>query len=196
MPVTLPVILSVRSLGRSACLFWAVILSPIASLPLEFGQRPWGSFSFGQIKPAIAQTIHRDYDFTIPIPETGKVTIRLPMQKIPSDRPFTVCPPNTALLDFAESSRSLLMICSDEQDKTYGKYWIQRVVGRRTYIRLTAPPKPNGQHPGFKQGRETEYFLYADSARPEQHNAYLEIYDRRTGQGKGEALLYHYSSRY
>jgi hypothetical protein len=145
---------------------------------------------------AIAQTIQRDYDFSTPIPETGKVTIRLPMKQIPSDRPFTVCPPQTVLLDFAESSRSLLMICSDEQDKTYGKYWIQRMAGRRTYLRLTAPPRPDRSHPGFKQGRETEYFLYADSARPGQNNAYLEVYDRRTGKGTGEALLYHYSSRY
>ena len=87
---------------------------------------------------AIAEfTIKRDYEYQTPLPQTGKVTIRLPIQDLPADSLFESCPKKSYLQDFAESSHYLVMVCRDKTNKLK-KYWLQKTIKTGKVLRLTA----------------------------------------------------------
>lgn len=144
---------------------------------------------------AIAQeSFKRDYEFSTPISKTGKVTIRKPIQDLPAKSIFTSCPSKSSLQDFAESSSFLVMICRDQKNKAQ-KYWIQKNKKTGSILRLTAKDLPNSQ-PALWRSGDYQVYIYHDGRNPELINAYLESYNTKTKQGRGEALLYYYSYNY
>ncbi|TYQ23991.1 hypothetical protein PseudUWO311_20740 [Pseudanabaena sp. UWO311] len=141
---------------------------------------------------AIADDIFkRDYDFSTPIPATGKVTIRKPIQDLPKKSLFASCPVKSDLQDFAESTSFLVMICRDQKN-VLQKYWIQKNKKTGSVLRLTAKDLPNSQPSVWKSGNYQVY-LYHDGRNPQLINAYLESCNMKTKKGRAEALLYYYS---
>jgi hypothetical protein len=133
----------------------------------------------------------RDYEFSTPIPTTGKVTIRKPILDLPKKSLFASCPAKSDLQDFAESTSFLVMICRDQQN-VLQKYWIQKNKKTGAVVRLTARDLPNSQPSMWKSGNYQVY-LYHDGRNPELINAYLESYNMKAKKGRAEALLYYYS---
>jgi hypothetical protein len=143
---------------------------------------------------AIASDFNRDYEFSTPLPQTGKVTIRQPIQALPAKSLFDRCPVKSHLEAFAESTHFLVMVCRDNSNDLK-KYWIQKTLKTGKVLRLTAEDKPHSQPANWTHG-DYSVSIYADGARPELTNAYLESYNTKTQQGRAEALLYHYSTFY
>lgn len=142
---------------------------------------------------AIAEfTIKRDYEYQTPLPQTGKVTIRLPIQDLPVASLFESCPKQSYLQEFAESTHFLVMVCRDQKNDLK-KYWLQKTKKTGKILRLTAQDQPYSQPSLWKSG-DYQVNLYADGIG--QGNAYVESYNMKTEQGRGEALLYHYSKFY
>ncbi|PZO43482.1 MAG: hypothetical protein DCF19_05965 [Pseudanabaena frigida] len=138
--------------------------------------------------------VKRDYDFATLLPQTGKVTIRKPIQDLPAQSLFESCPPQSYLQDFAESTHFLVMVCRDRRNE-FQKYWIQKNKKTGSILRLTAQDKPQSEPSLWKNGVYS-VSLYIDGRSPELTNAYLESYNLKTQQGRAEALLYHYSEFY
>ncbi|WP_374790837.1 hypothetical protein [Aerosakkonema funiforme] len=141
--------------------------------------------------PNLAQEMQYDYAPNTRIPAIGRVTIRDNIRNLPANKRFTRCPSNSNLIEFAESTNYLVMICSDERDRNRHKYWIQRSKHNRLILRLIAsfdvrgvPDYPNGQY---------TYYIYADGGG--RINAYLERCNQ-TRRCVSEALFYHYSRWY
>ncbi|CAN1211416.1 DUF928 domain-containing protein [Tumidithrix helvetica PCC 7403] len=143
---------------------------------------------------AIADEFKRDYDFSTPLPQTGKVTIRKPLEALPLKSLFDRCPAKSHLEEFAQSTHFLVMICRDDTNDLK-KYWIQKALKNGKVRKLIAEDRPNSQ-PVAWQSEDYKVSIYADGARPESLNAYLESYNTKTQQGRAEALLYHYSKFY
>ncbi|MEI6428279.1 MAG: hypothetical protein WCO45_07810 [Pseudanabaena sp. ELA607] len=137
-------------------------------------------------------TMHRDYEYETPLPQTGKVTIRLPIQDLPSAKLFESCPKKSYLEEFGESTHYLVMICRDQKNDLK-KYWLQKTKKTGRILRLTAQDQPRSQPSLWKSG-DYEVMLYKDGRG--QGNAYLESYNMKTQKGRGEALLYYYSKFY
>lgn len=143
---------------------------------------------------AIAGDFKRDYEPTAPLAQTGRLTIRKPIQVLPAKSLFDRCPAVSHLEEFAESTQFLIMVCRDDRNDLK-KYWIQKTRKTGKVLRLTARDAPQSQPSGWKNGGYTVY-LYSDGRQPEQLNAYVESYNTKTQQGQAEALLYHYSKFY
>jgi hypothetical protein len=154
------------------------------------------AFSFALIgtviPPSFAQTFKRDHEFKQPLPQTKQVTIRQPLQALPSDRLFTKCPKNSQLAEFAESNNFLVMICRDLGLK---KYWVQQTKKTGKILQLTTQDRPRSQPSAWQSG-DYQVSIYADSRDPKSVNAYLESYNTKTKQGRAEAIIYHYSDSY
>jgi hypothetical protein len=147
------------------------------------------------IAPAFAQTIKRDYETSTPLPQTKQVTIRQPLQALPSDRLFAQCPANSQLTEFAESNNFLVMVCREGGDRGLTKHWLQKSKKTGKQTQLVAQDRPNIQPSTWKSG-DYEVSIYSDGARPNLINAYLESYNTKTKLGRSEALIYHYSKSY
>jgi len=142
---------------------------------------------------AIAEfTIQRDYEYKTPLPQTGKVTIRLPIQDLHLAKLFESCPKKSYLQEFGESSHYLVMVCRD-QTNNLQKYWLQKTIKTGKVLRLTTQDQPNSQPSLWKSG-DYQVALYADGIG--RGNAYLESYNMKTQKGRSEALIYHYSKFY
>ena len=137
-------------------------------------------------------TIKRDYEYKTPLPQTGRVTIRLPIQDLPVASLFESCPKKSYLQDFAESSHYLVIVCRDQSNNLL-KYWLQKTKKTGKVLRLTTQDLPNSQPSLWKSG-DYQVTLYADGIG--QGNAYVESYNMKTEKGRSEALLYHYSKFY
>ncbi len=161
-------------------------------LDLIFGSL-FGTLLIASYQPfVIADDIFkRDYDFSTPIPATGKVTIRKPIQDLPKKSLFASCPVKSDLQDFAESHSFLVMICRDQKN-VLQKYWIQKNKKTGSVVHLTARDLLNSQPSVWKSGNYQVY-LYHDGRNPQLINAYLESYNMKTKKGRAEALLYYYS---
>ncbi len=147
------------------------------------------------ISPGFAQTIKRDYEASTPLPQTKKVTIRQPLQNLPSDRLFAKCPTNSQLTEFAESNNFLVMVCREGGDLGLTKHWLQKSKKTGKQMQLKAQDRPNSQPSTWKSG-DYEVSIHSDGAKPNLINAYLESYNTKTKQGRSEALIYHYATDY
>jgi hypothetical protein len=147
------------------------------------------------ISPGLAQTIKRDYETTTPLPQTNRVTIRQPLQALPSDRLFAKCPMNSQLTEFAESNNFLVMVCREGGDRGLTKHWLQKNKKTGKQMQLKAQDQPSSQPSTWKSG-DFEVSISADGAKPTLINAYIESYNTKTKQGRSEALIYHYSTHY
>ena len=141
---------------------------------------------------AIAEMFKRDYEYKTPIPKTGQVTIRKPIKALPAKSLFVPCPTKSDLSDFAESTNFLVMVCRDRKNDLQ-KYWIQKSKKTGKLLRLTAQDLPDSPPVSWETGDYSVY-LYIDGIGA--GNAYLESYNRKSQQGRAEALLYHYSKVY
>jgi hypothetical protein len=140
---------------------------------------------------AIAGEIIRDYEFSTPLPQTGKVTVRQPIESLPLKSLFDRCPTKSHLEAFAQSTHFLVMVCRDDVNDLK-KYWIQKSIKNGKVRKITAQDLPNSQ-PVAWQSEDYAVSIYADSARPELSNAYIESFNTKTQKGRAEALLYYYS---
>ncbi len=146
--------------------------------------------------PSFAQIIKRDYDFQTPVPLISRITIRDNIRNLPKSKLFTRCPDKTVLLEYAESSKYSIMICSDEKNTRQEKYWIQNAKNGSGKLTLTAFVYTTGA-PFYKYGDEIFSILTDDDGiKPVKFNAYLERYNSKTKIGSAEALLYHYHRYY
>lgn len=148
----------------------------------------------GMAGSAIAGDFKRDYEPTVPLAQTGQLTVRKPIRDLPAKSLFNRCPTVSHLEEFAESTHFLVMVCRDDRNDLK-KYWIQKTKKTGKILRLTARDAPRSQPSRWKNGDYT-VDLYSDGRRPEQLNAYVESYNTKTQQGQAEALLYHYSKFY
>ncbi|HEY9908306.1 MAG TPA: hypothetical protein V6D18_11965 [Thermosynechococcaceae cyanobacterium] len=140
---------------------------------------------------ARAEGFQHDYAFSSPLPQTGRLTIRRPLRALPANQLFARCPAASRLEEFAESTNFLVMVCRDNRNALQ-KFWIQKAKKTGKITRLTAQDKPQSQPSPWTSG-DYSVSIYADGARPEKLNAYLESYNTRTKQGRAEALIYYYS---
>lgn len=134
----------------------------------------------------------RDYGATSPLPGTGKVTIRNDIRNLDPNLLIADCPADSAPYAFAESTNYRVQICSQEYDPWQPKYYIGQAKDGQGELRITSSD-PNEARQLIFQNEGYTYILYRDSARPEQNNAYLEIYSPN-GEGRAEALLYLYTA--
>lgn len=144
---------------------------------------------------AVAEELQRDFPFNQPIPETGRVTQRLPLNQLPAAKLFSKCPESTKLAQYAESSHFQVIICTDKKAARSFKYWIQKSKRTNKISQIIARTDPNSLESVWESG-DYRVMIYADGARPDTINAYLESYNRKTQKGIAEALLYHYSLFY
>lgn len=132
----------------------------------------------------------RDYAPTAPLPATGQVTVRGSIREIDTDRMIAECPTDSAPYAFAESTNYFIQICSAEFDPWLPKYYMSQAKDGSGGLELTNPNPDTARQLIFPNGDYT-YILYRDSARPEQTNAYLEVYSP-DGSVQAEALIYFY----
>jgi hypothetical protein len=144
---------------------------------------------------ALAEEIQRDYPFEKPIPATGRLTQRLPLVKLPAAKQFKKCPAATKLVEYAESTSFQVMICADKKDLRNDKFWLQKSKKTGKLTQIAARKNPNAPGVLWESG-DYRVMIYADGARPNTINAYVESYNLKTKRGRGEALLYHYSMFY
>jgi hypothetical protein len=144
---------------------------------------------------ALAEEIQRDYPFEKPIPTTGHLTQRLPLVKLPAAKQFKKCPDTTKLVEYAESTSFQVMICANKKDPRSDKFWLQKSKKTGKLTQIAARRNPNVPGALWESG-DYRVMIYADGARPDTVNAYLESYNLKTKRGRGEALLYHYSMFY
>ncbi len=143
----------------------------------------------------LAEEIQRDYPFEKPISVTGRLTQRLSLVKLPAAKQFKKCPKTTQLVEYAESTSFQVMICADEKDSRSNKFWLQKSKKTGKLTQIAARPDLNAPGALWEAG-DYRVMIYADGARPNTVNAYLESYNLKTKRGRGEALLYHYSIFY
>lgn len=134
--------------------------------------------------------IDRDYDLTTPIATTGKMTVRDRIRYIDTDQLITDCPTDTAPYALAESTHYRVQICSEEFDPQLPKYYIGQAKDGSGELRITSTNLDEARQLVFKNDDYT-YVLYQDSNRPDQTNAYLEVYTP-DGASYAEALFYLY----
>ena len=134
--------------------------------------------------------IKRDYGLNAPIAATGKVTERDRIRYVDADRLITPCPTDTAPYALAESTHYRIQVCSAEYDPQMPKYYIGQAKDGGGEMRITSNNSDEARQLVFKNADYT-YVLYQDGARPEQTNAYLEVY-APDGQSSAEALFYLY----
>ncbi|HEY9629923.1 MAG TPA: hypothetical protein V6C84_21675 [Coleofasciculaceae cyanobacterium] len=137
-----------------------------------------------------AAEIERDYGFTTPIATTGKVTVRDRIRFVDADKLLADCPTDTAPYALAESTHYRVQICSEEYDPQLPKYYIGQDKEGGSELRITSANLNEARQLTFKNGDYT-YVLYRDGAKPDQSNAYLEVY-MPDGKSYAEALLYLY----
>jgi hypothetical protein len=140
--------------------------------------------------PARSPSIQQDYAPAVPLPATGKVTIRSDIRTLETARLIADCPTDSAPYALAESTNYRVQICSQEYDPWLPKYYIGQSKADQSLIRITSSNPDEARQLMFRNAGYS-YVLYRDSARPEQSNAYLQIF---TPDGKqyNEALLYLY----
>ncbi len=126
-----------------------------------------------------------------PLPTTGKVTVRSNIDTLDTSQLLTDCPTDTAPYAYAESTRYQIQICSEEYDPWMPKYYIGRAKDGSGELRLINKNQDEARQLIFRNGNYL-YTLYQDGARPEQMNAYLEIYSPDDQKTYAEALLYLY----
>jgi hypothetical protein len=137
-------------------------------------------------------SIQQDYAPTTPLPETGKVTIRGHIRTLDPDRLIADCPVDSAPYAFAESTHYRVQICSEEYDPWLPKYYLGQAKDGSGEIRITNSNVAEARQLIFKSGGYT-YVLYRDATRPEEVNAYLQVFTP-DGDGYSEALLYFYEA--
>jgi hypothetical protein len=146
--------------------------------------------------PGLAQAgeMKRDYEFSTPLPQTKRVTIRRPIAALPANQRFDRCPAQSRLEEFAESTSFLVMVCRDDRNNMK-RFWIQKAKKTGAITKLTWLMERGDPYRGWTSG-DYSVSIYADGRNPEKLNAYLESFNTRTKQGKAEALIYHYSRVY
>lgn len=159
------------------------IIEPVQSSALQ-AQEP----AVGATEPQIQQ----DYAATAPLPATGKVTIRESIRNLDLSQLLAECPADSAPYAFAESTNYRVQICSQEYDPWLPKYYIGQAKDGSGELRITSSDPDEARQLIFKHEGYT-YIIYRDGARPEQVNAYLEVYTP-SGENYAEALLYLYEA--
>lgn len=134
--------------------------------------------------------IERDYGSTTPISTTGKMTVRDQIRSVDIDKLITLCPTDSAPYALAESTHYRVQICSEEYDPKLPKYYIGQAKDGSGELRITSRNLDEARQLVFKNDDYT-YVLYRDGARPDQSNAYLEVYTPN-GESYAEALFYLY----
>jgi hypothetical protein len=147
------------------------------------------------ISPGFAQTTKRDYEFSTPLSQTKRLTIRQPLQALPSDRLFAQCPSKSQLTEFAESTTFVVMVCREGGDRGLTKHWLQKNKKTGKQMQLTVQDQPNSQPSNWQSG-DYQVYIYADGRNPNSINAYLESYNTKTKLIRAEALIYHYATGY
>ncbi|WNZ25184.1 hypothetical protein HJG54_21570 [Leptolyngbya sp. NK1-12] len=137
-------------------------------------------------------TIQQDYAATTPLPTTGRVTVRDHIRNLDPSRLIVNCPADSAPYAFAESSNYEIQICSEEYDPWQPKYYISQAKDRSSGLRITSANPEEARQLVFRNQGYT-YVIYRDGARPDQINAYLEVYGPN-GDSFAEALLYLYEA--
>ena len=131
---------------------------------------------------------------TPPTPTTSnKVTIRADIRTLDRSRLIADCPSDSGPYAFAESAHYQIQICSQEYDPWLPKYYIGQSKADHSRLQITSTNLNEARQLIFKNAGYT-YILYRDSARPEQSNAYLQVYSPN-GDQYSEALLYLYEMR-
>lgn len=146
-----------------------------------------------QTTTAIAQSgINRkaDYDFSTPIPQIGRTTIRRSLAEFDRTQMVAPCPPDTVLLTAAESTNYHIQICSAEDDPTQPAYYMGFAKDGSGDIVIPASDRQAARQNVFRNGNYT-YSIYADGRAPERMNAYLEVL-LPNGEMHAEALWYLY----
>jgi CMP-N-acetylneuraminic acid synthetase len=136
--------------------------------------------------------IQRDYESTAPLPSTGQVTIRDDIRNLELDQLITNCPTDSSPYAFAESTNYRVQICSQEYDPWLPKYYIGVAKDSSGELKITNTDAAEARQLIFKNAGYT-YLIDRDEARPEQLNAYLEVYTPN-GDNYAEALLYLYEN--
>lgn len=137
-------------------------------------------------------TIQQDYAATAPLPSTGQVTVRNHIRNLDPSRLIVDCPADSAPYAFAESTNFEVQICSEEYDPWQPKYYISQAKDRSSGLRITSSNPEEARQLIFRNEGYT-YVIYRDGARPNQQNAYLEVYTP-DGDNFAEALLYLYEA--
>lgn len=144
---------------------------------------------------ALAEGLKRDYGFSDPLPQTGRVTVRKGIQALPKNQLFDRCPAQSRLEEFAESTNFLVMICRDDRNNLK-RFWIQKAKKTGEITKLTWLMDRGDPYKGWTSG-DYSVSLYTDGVRPAgRANAYVESFNTRTKQGKAEALIYYYGRIY
>lgn len=136
--------------------------------------------------PTETTALQQDYASSQPIAATGQVTQRYGIQALDPAQLIADCPTDSAPYAFAESTNYRVQICSQEFDPWLPKYYIGQAKDGSGDLRITSANPDEARQLIFKAEGYT-YVLYRDSARPEQNNAYLEVYTPN-GDGYAEAL--------
>lgn len=133
----------------------------------------------------------RDYGFSMPLPQTGKVTIRQPLRQFKQNRMFKPCPANSNLYAYAESTNYQVEICTKEYTLNQPKYYLSRANNGKSSLTITSNDEDAAYQLIFNNNGYT-YSIYRDGGGPRNAiNAYLEV-TRPDGKTFGEALLYLY----
>lgn len=168
--------------------------SPIASPPIEASPTPSPdqSTETPATSPTAVSEPQQDYAATSPIPATGQVTIRNDIRNLDVSQLIANCPADSAPYAFAESTHYRVQICSQEYDPWQPKYYVGQAKDGSGELRITSDRPDEARQLIFQSGGYT-YILYRDGARPEQINAYLEVYTP-SGKNYAEALWYLYEA--
>lgn len=133
----------------------------------------------------------RDYNFSTPLPQTGKVTIRRTLAEFKQNRMFKACPANSELYAFAESTNYQVEICTKEHTLKQPKYYLSRAKNGSSSLTI----KSNDEDAAYQlifQNNGYTYSIYRDGGSSKNPiNAYLEV-TRPDGKTFGEALIYLY----
>ena len=133
----------------------------------------------------------RDYNFSTPLPQTGKVTIRRSLREFKQNRMFKACPANSELYAFAESTNYQVEICTKEHTLKQPKYYLSRAKNGSSSLTI----KSNDEDAAYQlifQNNGYTYSIYRDGGSSKNPiNAYLEV-TRPDGKTFGEALIYLY----
>lgn len=167
--------------------------TPVTSIPPVTTTPPVAiTPSVDAASPTDSQTaqIQQDYAPTEPLPDTGKLTIRDNIRNLEPNRLIADCPSDSGPYAFAESTHYRVQICSQEYDPWQPKYYIGQAKDGSGELRITSTDPDQARQLIFKHEGYT-YILYRDGARPEQVNAYLEVYFPN-GERHAEALLWLY----
>lgn len=133
----------------------------------------------------------RDYGFSTPLPQTGKVTIRQTLRKFKPNRMFKPCPANSNLYAYAESTNYQVEICTKENTLNQPKYYLSRSKNGKSSLTITSNDEDAAYQLIYNNNGYT-YSIYRDGGGPHNAiNAYLEV-TRPDGKTFGEALLYLY----